>query len=124
MSVSTVIYTALQGLVSTRCYPNEFPQRDGSLPTWPAIRYTIVSEFAPPSQCGTNDESTDDTSVQIDVVAKDYAAMRTLKGQVITALQSTDPPCARDGGQELWDAETKTHRAVLFYTFQASSPAS
>jgi hypothetical protein len=122
VSVSSVLYAALGPLVSNRCYPNEFPQKDGHLPDWPAIRYTIVTEDAPASQCGTNDESTDDTGVQLDLVAGTYAAMRSLKVATLAALDATDPPCHRTGGAELYDAETKTHRAVLFYTFQASSP--
>ena len=123
MSVPAVVYAALQSLVSGRCYPSEFPQRDGVLPTWPAIRYTVIDQDAPASQCGTNDESTDDTTVQIDVVARDYAAMRTLKAQVITALADTDPPCSREMAFEEYDAETKTHRAILRFLFIASSQA-
>lgn len=121
LSVPQAIYAALRSLVADRVYPNEFPQGD-PLPIWPAIRYTIVVSDPAPTLCGTGDEDTDDVIVFIDVVAKTYPAMRALKAQVITALQSTDPPCAREsGGQESPDGETRTHRAVMTYRFQQSS---
>src|SRR4051812_40742151 len=121
LSVPQAIYAALRSLVADRVYPNEFPQGD-PLPIWPAIRYTIVVSDPAPTLCGTGDEDTDDVIVFIVVVAKPSPAMRALKAQVITALQSTDPPCAREsGGQESPDGETRTHRAVMTYRFQQSS---
>jgi hypothetical protein len=122
VSIGTVLFTALGPLVASRCYPSEFPQTGGNLPTWPAIRYTVTTLDASPSLCGTGDEDGDTTGVQLDLVAATYAAMQTLRAQVITALQATDPPATRTGGLETWDAETKTHRAVLFYSFHASTP--
>jgi len=121
LSVPQAIFAALRGLVSDRVYPNEFPQGD-PLPAWPAIRYTIVINDPSPTLCGTGDEDTDDVIVFVDVVATTYPAMRALKAQVITALQSTDPPCAREsGGQETPDGETRTQRATMTYRFQQSS---
>ncbi len=122
-SVPQAIFTALRSLVADRIYPNEFPQGN-PLPVWPAIRFTIIVGDPSPTLCGTGDEDGDDIIVFIDVVAATYPAMRSLKAQVITALQSTDPPCAREsGGQEGPDGETKTHRVVMTYRFQQSSNA-
>lgn len=121
LSVPQAIFAALRSLVDDRVYPNEFPQGD-PLPIWPAIRYTIVVGDPSPTIAGSDDEDTDDVVVFIDVVAKTYPSMRALKAQVIEALQSTDPPCAREsGGQEGPDGETRTHRVVMTYRFQQSS---
>lgn len=121
LSVPQAIFAALRSLVDDRVYPNEFPQGD-PLPIWPAIRYTIVVGDPSPTIAGSDDEDTDDVVVFIDVVAKTYPGMRALKAQVIEALQSTDPPCAREsGGQEGPDGETRTHRVVMTYRFQQSS---
>ena len=130
--ISGVIFTALRSLVNDRCYPSRFPQEDiappGTItqatnePTWPAIRYTVVGAFNAADLDGTADVDTDDTTVQIDVVAKTYGAMITLRDDVINRMQAiTDPPNNREPGFETWDADTKTHRAILTYTFFASS---
>lgn len=121
--ISGVIFTALRSLVNDRCYPSKFEQPDGTLPPWPAIRYTVVNANNVPTICGTDDVDTDDTTVQIDVVAKTHGGMVTVRDQVITAMQATYPPCIRDSVFETWDTETKTHRCVLTYTFYASSAA-
>ncbi len=121
----------MRGLVFDRCYPSTFPQvavaTPGTTaatidsPIWPAIRYTIISGFNGADICGTDTVDTDDTRVQIDVVAKGYGAMVTLRDQVIAALQTTFPPCTRDGYFETYDADTKTHRGVLDFVFYASA---
>lgn len=129
--ISAVVYTALRALVNDRCYPSAFPQEDIAAPgvstpalvkpTWPAIRYTLIDGSNDATICGTDTVDTDDTTIQIDVVALTYGAMVTLRDQVISALQATDPPCTRDGYFETKDPETKTHRGILTYRFFASS---
>ena len=131
--ISGVIFSALRGLVSDRCYPNMFPQElieppstvpaGIPYPTWPAIRYQQVNANNDPTICGTDTEDTDDTTYQIDVVARTHGAMRVLCTQVIAALQVTTPPCTRDFFLEDYDEETKTHRGILRFTFYASTPA-
>lgn len=121
MNVPQVIFQELRALVQDRVYPNTFPQGE-PLPVWPAIRYTIVSEDPAGSLCGTNDEESDSIRVQFDIVAVTFAAMRTLKAQVIAALDNSDPPSVREpGGFETYDAETRTHRAVIDFTFHQST---
>lgn len=119
-----VVFTALGPLVANRCYPSTFPQRpDGSLGmALPAIRYTITSSDSITDVCGTDDADTDDTRVQLDIVAMTHGAALTLRDQVITAMMGLDPPAIREaGGFETFDTETKTHRIVLDYLFSASS---
>jgi len=118
--ISGVVFGALKNLVSNRCYPNTFPQPP-AVPIWPAIRYTIISSVNEADLCGTDTVDTDDTRVQVDVVAKTEGAAATLRDQVITAMQTTDPPCARDGWFETYEAETETHRISLDFIFYASS---
>jgi hypothetical protein len=132
--ISGVVFEALRGLVNDRCYPSRLPQEDVATPgvavaalnkpTWPSIRYTIVSGSNEGTICGTDTRETDDTIVQVDVVAQTHGAMTTLVDLVIAAMMSTTPPCIRDGGGyiETWDPETKTHRGVLTYQFFASTP--
>jgi tRNA threonylcarbamoyladenosine modification (KEOPS) complex Pcc1 subunit len=115
-----MLYATLGPLVAGRCYPLEFPQAANG-PIWPAIRYSVVEETPEASVCGTNTGVDDQVRVQLDIVARDYSAMRTLKTAVLQALTSVSPPHTRDAGFEMFDAETKTHRAVLFVTFQPSS---
>jgi hypothetical protein len=132
MNVGAVIRTALRSLVNDRCYPNAFPQEDIAVPgttvqatnkpTWPAIRYTLTDAQTDPTVYGTDTVDSDNSTVQIDVVALTYGAMISLRDQVIVAMMTTDPPCTREGYTELKDAETKTHRGILTYQFHASTP--
>lgn len=120
--IEGVVFTALRGLVMDRCYPSTFPQ-EPELPVWPAIRYSIISSDNEESVCGTDDVSTDDTRVQVDIVAKTHGAAVALRDLVITNMMGLDPPAARQpGGFQTYDSDTKTHRVVLEYVFQASSP--
>ncbi len=131
--ISAVIYNALVSLANGHIYPSAFPQPSvngpgtveatQSQPSWPAIRYTVIDAQNPATSCGTGTVDNDDTTVQIDVVAKTYGGMTTLRDQVIAALMATDPPCKRDNYFETKDTETKTHRAVLTYSFYASTPS-
>lgn len=120
--IEGVVFTALRSLVSDRCYPNTFMQPpDNTLPTWPAIRYTVTSSEATPDICGTDVVDTDDVSVQIDIVAKTHGAAVTLRDQVIAALQLASVPNVRQNQFQEFDQETKTHRITLDYLFSQSS---
>lgn len=132
MTIAELLFATLGSLVNNKCYPNMFPEEliapPGTVPatinrpTWPAIRFQEISAFNAPDVNGTGDETTDDKTYQIDVVAAHWGTMRSLVGQVIAALESTTPPCTRDFQAEEFDAETKTHRGILRFTFYSSTP--
>lgn len=123
MTPGLVIKTALGPLVGDRVYASTFPQQNNA-PTWPAIRFTIIAGEVFPDLCGSETWQTDDVRVQLDVVALEYDQMRSLVQQVISAMGAlTDPPARRSAATvETFDAETKTHRAILDYTLHPSSP--
>lgn len=121
MTIGAVVFEALRALVENRCYPNTFMQKDAGLPRWPAIRYTIISATNAETVCGTDDQSTDDTRVQLDVVAATDRDLETLVAQVVTAMMDLDPPATRDGFNKTFDEETRTHRAILDYVFYPST---
>lgn len=122
MSTGTVLVGLLSALVGGRIYASTFPQEPEE-PTWPAIRFTVISEEPFADQCGSETTATDDARVQIDVVAATYDQMLSLKASVIAAMAaSSAPPAQREtGGFETFDSDTKTHRAVLDYILQPSS---
>lgn len=122
MNPGVILVGLLGSLVGGRVHASVFPQED-SAPTWPAIRFTVVTEDPFPDQCGSEDTDTDDVRVQLDIVATNYDAMRSLKAAVIAAMAASSTPAERQGGGfDTWDAETRTHRAVVDYVFQPSTP--
>jgi hypothetical protein len=121
MNVGVVIKTALDALVDGRVHALIFPEE--ALATWPAIRFTVVSDVPFADQCGSEEEASDDVHIQLDVVAESYDEMKALKSAVIAAMANTTPGCERVGGFETPDEETKTYRAVVEYVFHPSSPA-
>jgi hypothetical protein len=119
--IDTVVRGALKTIFSGRLYPSTFIQKDGGLPQWPSGRYTIIDSINEPDVCGTDTTDTDDTRVQLDVVAATRSEMVSIVAQVITAMQGLDPPAIRDGLFETFDEATRTYRTVLDYRFYASS---
>ena len=79
MTIEADIFTALGPLVSNRVYPVSFPLT-GSLPVWPAIRYTFISITPTVTICGDGGDETADTRVQIDAVATTFSACSRLAG--------------------------------------------
>jgi len=124
--IEGVVRTALKSLVSTRCFPVTFPQPDQPLfGIWPAIRYTVVSSESDIDICGSDDMNTDDTRVQLDIVAQTHGAVLVLRDQVVTAMRGLNPPAVRiGGGQQLKDTLTGNYRVILEYLFSASSVGS
>jgi hypothetical protein len=122
VSVQTSIFGALASIFDGRVYPSTFPQPLES-PQWPAARYTLVASTQFNDACG-DDEPTDDSIVQLDVVALEYDEMVALKIEARAAMVAiTDPPCSCEGWAETFDAETKTHRAILRFSFYPSTVA-
>jgi hypothetical protein len=121
VSSGSIIVDRLEDLVGGRVYANTFPQ-EPDLPTWPAIRFTVISEIPFPDQCGSEDTATDDVHVQIDAVSESYDDLLALKALIIAAMALGDVPALREsGGFETFDSETKTHRTILEYTLQPST---
>jgi len=121
MSLEETLFSALRGLVSDRVYPSVFEQPDGSLPAWPAIRYTVISSVPVEDLCGDGDDDTADVNVQLDVVAATYNVMLTVRLDVMGAMRTLYPPARLSNSMNVFDVETKTHRAVLEYQISGSS---
>lgn len=123
MSLEADLVTALGPLVGGRIYPDAFPL--SPLPDWPALRYTLIGGVVDDGNCGSGDDgSTDDVSMQIDVVATTSTARSTLRNQVRAALAGMSPMGVLSAApQHLFDAETRTFRAMLDVTFYCSTPA-
>jgi hypothetical protein len=121
MSIPSVIFSALGPLVNGRMFPGTFPETVPEFSNWPAIRSTLVSSDNAATICGTDTVATDDTRIQLDIVDATYSGMLSLRNAVITTLMTLEPPCMRMGLQEVYDADSKTHRAILDVTFQQSS---
>ncbi len=124
--IDSVVKSALQtadllAVVGTRVYPSTFKQKDGGLPQWPAMRYTVIDAVSAPTVCGTDDESTDDTRVQVDIVETTMREVSDILPLVIASMQATDPPCYRDGIRKTFDDETRTHRAIVDFVFAPST---
>lgn len=122
MTIDTVVRAALKTLCEGRVYPTTFIQKDSGLPQFPAIRYTVIGGESYEDICGTDDGSTDDPRVQIDVVANSHAERKTVVAEVLAAMMDLDPPCARDGTpRDVYDEPTRTYRAVIDFVFSPSS---
>ena len=119
---ASLIHAALGPLVAGRCYPNAFPQpAAGGPPTWPAIRFQLISAAPAPDLCGDDGIDTAAMRFQIDVVDQGYDASVALAQQVIEAMAGLATPAVLDSYEELPDAETATHRVRLDYLLHPSS---
>ena len=120
--IDQTVRAALKGLFAGRVYPDTFLQKNGKLPTLPACRYTRVSGINFTDICGSDHEDTDNTRVQIDIIAGTYDERETLIADVITAMMGLDPPCYRsDGVNREFDQETRNYRAFIDFIFTPSS---
>jgi hypothetical protein len=123
MSVETSLFTALKNLVGNRVAPVIFPQPP-NIPTWPAIRYTIIDSVPIVDICGDDDDQTAETRVQLDIVALTFAAVRDLRLQVMAAMKTFDPPATLQLSSSEYDFETKTYREMLDYLLNGSTEPS
>lgn len=123
MSIETDIDTAIGSLVGSRIYANVFSQPQ-QRPVWPAIRRSIASVVPDVDLCGDGGDETADLRIQLDIVvaeASGYEALRTLRGQVMTAMSTFTPPAVWDSERNEFDEETRTHRCSLDYMIYPSS---
>jgi len=122
MSLETDLVTALGDLVGGRIYPDAFPL--APLPQWPALRYTLNGGLVDDANCGSGNGETDDVAVIIDVVATTSTQRTTVRDQVRSALAAMTPAGVLTAApRHMFDAETRTFRAVLDVTFYLSTPA-
>ena len=113
--------TALGVLVGGRYHAVKFPQE--KVPTWPAIRGTIVTFDNQIDQCGAGTEDDEDVRVQIDICATTKDVALALRSQVLTTLAGrADPWIRQPGGGEGWDAEAKVHRYREDFVLYQSTP--
>lgn len=127
MSIETSLVASLKSLVGNRISPLIF-RESPAVPTWPAIRYTIVSDVPIEDICGDGEEGTagdpDETNelhIQLDVVALTFQGARSLRRSVRAAMQSFDPPAILENSSSTYDEETKTYREIMEYRFDGSS---
>jgi len=121
MSIEQELFSALRGLVADRVFPNVFLQPDGTLPTWPSIVYSFVSNVPEEDLCGDGDDSTSDHRVQIDVVDLTYKGMRAMRLLVMEAMRGLPTPARLQIDFDMYEEETKTHRCVMDYMIGGSS---
>lgn len=119
MSIEDDLFSALKSFVGNRVAPS-FPQPPKT-PTWPAIRYQIISNVPVIDIEGDGDDSTSEQRIQLDVVAATYDAARAIRLQVMAAMKSFDPPVNLSNSNSITDAETKTSREILEYITYGSS---
>lgn len=122
-AASNATRVACRSIFNGRFYPTTFMQQDSGLPQWPAGRFTVIDAVPFEDVCGTDDGETDDTRIQIDIVANTHNERATLEAQVIVAMMGiTDPPCVRDiGPRHSFDEPTRTFRSTIDFLFHASS---
>lgn len=121
MTLEADLFTALGYLVGSRMSPTIFPQPP-NVPTWPAIRYTFISTVPVEDLCGDGDDDTSDVRVQLDLVAENWKQVRQLRRDVMTVMDTFDPPARLQLNSSEWDTETRTYREILDYHFFGSSP--
>lgn len=113
------IKSQIGAFVEGRIYNLTFPQPTADA-TWPAIRLVQVSADPGATICGDGGDLAD-IRVQIDIAARQFSQMRTIRLQVLTAMETFPTPAIWVGEFEEYDSETKTYRSSLDYVLYPSS---
>ena len=121
--VKSALQTAeLMALWSTRVWPDTIMQSDGGYPQFPAGCYLVVDAVNAPTICGTDDQSTDDSRVQVDIYATSLATVLQILDLVIESMMATDPPCTREDVRSIpFDPDTRTYGRSVDFVFNPSS---
>lgn len=117
------VVAALRPLVGNRVYARTVLQSAG-LPTWPAIRVSVVSATPYPDSCGDGGDAAADFRLQIDVAVaatSGETAMQTLRAQVMAEMADLGPQYVWDGEFNDFDEQTRTNRCALDYMVYLSS---
>ena len=104
------IFNTLGPVVAGRVHPVVIPQEA----TYPCIRYATITAIPENSTCGSSGLVR--SNFQIDCYAQDYAGVRALREQVITAMQSFPLECVLLNEGELFESEPKLFRRMLNYS--------
>lgn len=119
-AIEQLLFAALKDLVGSRVAPVIFPQPP-MRPTWPAIRYSILSTVPTIDLCGDGDDSVAEYRVQLDAVASTFKGARDLRLDIMDAMRAFDPPATLELSSSDFDEETKTFRELLQYSIHPSS---
>ncbi|MEO6709306.1 MAG: DUF3168 domain-containing protein [Planctomycetota bacterium] len=117
MSAATEIFSALASLVSSRVYPDAFPQDTA----WPAIRYTFVSAVPAATICGSGTDEVTDYRVQIDVVCKTGVQRDQIRLAVQAAMRTLPTPNVADIWATEYDETAKAYIARMDFFIEPSS---
>jgi hypothetical protein len=122
VTIETIIFAKLGPLVENRCFPDTFVQPNGSLPEWPAIRFTVITGRVDTDILGDGDENTDTPLVQLDIVTETAKARSELRQEVRAAMATLNPPATLEGSpDQSYDSETKTYRCRADYSIHGST---
>lgn len=119
----TAVAAALRPLVGNRVYTRTFLQPSG-LPTWPAIRLSVISAVPYPDACGDGGDDAADFRLQIDVAlaaSSGETALQILRAQVMTAMAGLGAEYVWDGEFNDFNEATKTNRVALDYLVYLSN---
>ena len=123
--IGDVVFAVLKTVFPGAAFASVFPQTDDRIASrLPASRFQIVSAESSATVCGTDDRHTDDTRVQVDIVASDWDTLSTKVDETITAMQGASVPCVRENYFTTFDEETRVHRASIDFVFYPSSAVS
>jgi len=109
--VEEFIFSTLGPLVQGAVHPVTVPQEAH----FPCIRYATVSAIPEASTCGASGLVR--SQVQVDIYAQEYAGVRTLREQVVSAMQDSFPLAALLVSEfEAFEMEPKLYRRILTYS--------
>lgn len=121
MNLGDNLFETLKDLVANQVRPDTFPQSTTAI--WPAIRFSIITGQVYESIHDDGDEETDDTLIQLDMVALSATKRDALWAAVRTRMNTFDPPARLQGvPRTSYDADTKTYMCSADYMIHPSSP--
>lgn len=125
MTLSDVLQAvvgALRDVAPT--FTRTFVQPRGGMPSWPAIRVSVVSATPYPDAQGDGGDDGADFRLQIDIVntaSAGESALQTLRTRAREEMAALGAEYVWDGETNDFDAETKTFRCSLDYQVYLST---
>src|SRR5690606_23830208 len=117
MTTQSDLRSCLLPLVDSRVYFAILPLEAVTADVWPCI--TLPTEIITPDNttCGSSD--LEDYRMQIDLYARSYGALVTLRKQVFAAIEAQFPHAERVNDMTDYDADLKLHRRIIEYQVKA-----